>query len=85
MKRNNIPIMGIQKEETEMEDTFKAIMTKNFPNQGRKPDIQIQKAQRIPKWGKPRELHQYTSWLKCQKSKTEKIFKSSKKKERNYM
>lgn len=48
MKRNNIPIMGIQKEETEMEDTFKAIMTKNFPNQGRKPDIQIQKAQRIP-------------------------------------
>lgn len=35
--------------EKEVESLFKEIMAKNLPNLGKKTDIQIQEAQRVPK------------------------------------
>ena len=50
-KHSNIRIIGVaegENEEQEIEKLFEKIMKENFPNLGKKIDIQVQEAQRVP-------------------------------------
>ena len=58
---------------------FEEMVAENFSNLEKKIDIQIQKALRVPKKDATKETHTTATYdLKCQKSKTRKEFKRSK-------
>ena len=50
IQHNNISIIGVPEEdrEREPENLFQEIITENFPNLGKKTNIQLQEAQRTP-------------------------------------
>lgn len=54
---NNIPIMGVPEKEKGAESIFEGIMTINSPNLRKEMDIQIQEAQKNPKYSKCGDLY----------------------------
>ena len=57
----NIRLIGVTEENQDVEQLFKDITTKNFPNLVKEMDIKLQEAQRILKLGMQRDPHQDTS------------------------
>lgn len=69
----NIHIIGIPECEERQkgeENPTEEIMVESFPTQGKKIDIQIQEAQRVPNKMKQTDPHQTALWLSCQKLNT---------------
>ena len=72
-----------EEEEQEMENLFEQIMKENFPNLLKELNVQVQKAQRVPKNLDPRRntpRHIIIKFLKIKYK--ERILKTARKKER---
>ena len=84
MKHTNIRIIGVsegEETEKETEKIFQEIIAKNFPNMGKGPLTQIQKAQRVPYKINPRSNTQRHILIKLTKIKDkEKILKAAREK-----
>ena len=85
-KHSNIQIIGVpegEEEEQEIENLFEKIMKENFPNLGKKIDIQVQEAQRAPKKLDPKRNTPRHIIIKLPKIKDkERILKAARGKER---
>ena len=72
-----------EEEEQEMENLFEQIMKENFPNLLKELNVQVQKAQRVPKNLDPRRNTPRHIIIKLLKIKyKERILKTARKKER---